>query len=442
MKGIYGAQINVDPDSPDGQWLNNIVQEALDVENLLVQVNAQFDPDQAVGSILDQRVTINGIQREAGTFTITNITLVISQACNLFGLDQTDNQVFTVQDNAGNQWELQTTQTIASAGTYVRSFQAANPGQVFTTPNTIQTPVTIVLGVVSVNNPTTYTTLGINEELDSKLRIRRLKSVSLSSQGYLAGLEAALDNINGVTTAIVIENVGDVPNGDGVPGHSIWVIVAGGASASIAQAIYSKRNAGCGMKGSISYGILQRDGTTFVVYWDTVVPQDLFIKFTATSLDGINPPNIAAIRSGLVTSLAPAVNGQVNINELSTLVQDIDSNALVTLAGFSASIGGSYTNTLLPSAKNFQFAVTSANITILPMILSPTVSTVIHSTVEQFTGLGGHGTLTYSFATNNSGGTINSSTGLYTAGSTPNVTDTILVTDSLSNTASATVNVT
>ena len=86
---------------------------------------------------------------------------------------------------------------------------------------------TIVLGVTSVNNPTTYTTLGTNQESDSALKLRRQISVSIGSQGYLQGLLGALESINGVSSAFVYENNTGITNADGVPGHSIWVIVAG-----------------------------------------------------------------------------------------------------------------------------------------------------------------------------------------------------------------------
>ena len=450
MQLIYGADINLASDSPDGQMMNVFLQAVLDLEDLLVQINNMFDPDNAVGVILDQRVAINGIQRQAGTFTVTNITLVLSQPVNLYGLDQTAQPVYTVADNAKNLWQLQATQIGVVPGTSVFAFQAAAPGANLTVPNTITVPVTIVLGVSSINNPTPYTTLGINEESDAALKIRRQQSVSLASQGYLAGLLAALENINGVTSAFVYENTSNTTNAAGVPGHSIWVVVSGtGTAANIAQAIYTKRNAGCGMFGATSFTITQADGSSFIVYWDTVAAQPLFVSFTATSIDGINPPNIAAIRAGLVTSFVPGVNAEVNINRLSTLVQAIDPNALVTftglgtpnVGGFSTTIGGPYTNTLSPSAANKQFAVTSPNIIILPMILSPTNAVVPNTTTKTFVGLGGYGPLSYTFVTNNSGGSIGITTGLYVAGSTANVIDTILVTDSLGNTAEATIQV-
>lgn len=451
MQAIYGIDINLASDTPDGQMMNIFIQAVLDLEDLLVQINNMFDPDNAVGVILDQRVAINGIQRQAGTFTVTNITLVTSQSVNLYGLDQTAQPVFTVADNAGNQWQLQTSQLGVSAGTHVYSFQAAIPGANLTIPNTITVPVTIILGVTSINNPTTYTTLGINEESDAVLKVRRQKSVSLASQGYLAGLLAALENINGVTSAFVYENNTDVTNIDGVPSHSIWVIVAGSATAAaIAQAIYTKRNAGAGMFGSTTFVITQIDGSPFIVRWDNVTPETLFISFTVTSLDGINLPNIAAIRTKLPTIFVPGVSAEVNINALVTAVQSIDPNALVTFinvgtpatGGFSTAVGGVYTNTLSPTSKNKQFAVTSADIIILPMILSPPTATLPTGGTKTFIGLGGFGSYTYSFVTNNSGGTIGAFTGLYTAGATPNVVDEIQVTDSLGNAAPSIITVT
>lgn len=533
MQQIYGNSINLASDSPDGQLLNIFIQTTLDALTLIQQVYNTFDPDNAIGNVLDQRVAINGIERQAGTFTVTPITIVTSASVNLFGLDQTSQQVYTVADSAGNQWQLQTTQLGVSAGTHVFNFQAALPGAVITIPNTITVQVTIVLGVTSVNNPSTYTTLGLNEESDAALKLRRLKSVSLASQGYLAGLLAALENIPGMSSAFVYENTTNSTDGDGVPGHTIWVITAGSAAAaSIAQAIYDKRNAGAGMFGSQSFNITQVDGSTFAVFWDDVQTINLFISFTATSLNGTTAPNITAIVDGLPTSFVPTVFEEVNINALATQIQIIDPNTLVTNAGFStgytqiltlsgvaasgafilnynghtsssinwndsigtiqtklqaitglstATVTGSiasqtltfnlstiinvqgllyvtsntlmtsgpvaitfsynegYTNTLTPISKKYQFVVTSPNIIVIPIVLSPSSPSINISTTIDFVASGGYGSYTYSLTVNNSGGTINSGTGVYTSGVTGNVTDTVKVVDVLGN--STTVNI-
>lgn len=366
FQNIYGADVNLASDSPDGQMMNIFIQSVLDLEDLLTQVYNNFDPDKALGVVLDSRVAYNGIQREQGTFTKTNVTVVTDRSLTLPGLDQTLVTPYTVADNAGNQWQLRVTQNPVAAGVYVYEFQAATPGANLTIPNTITVPVVIVLGVVSVNNPTTYTTLGINEETDAQLKVRRQRSVSLGSQGYLAGLIAALQNINGLVSASVYENNTGATDINGIPGHSIWVIVSGTATAAdIANAIYTKRNAACGMFGAQTFVITQVDGSPFTVYWDNVTPQALHIAFNATSLNGIDPPNTAAILAQLPAIFLPGVNAEVNINQLSTLVQQIDPNTLVTGAGFSVSGGGPFTNTLTPSSPANQFIVSAPNIAIV-----------------------------------------------------------------------------
>lgn len=373
LQAIYGADINVESDTPDGQWLNIIAQSAVDVEELLMQIYNSMDPDLAIGAVLDQRCAINGIIRQAGTFSTVGVALVITQSTNLYGLDQDLQPVYTVQDNAGTQWQLFTTQLGVGAGTHTYTFQAAVPGQTLVSPNTITVPVTIVLGVQSLNNPGGLINEGVNEESDALLRVRRQQSVSLSSQGYLAGLLAALENINGVTAAFVYENDTDATDGDGVPSHSIWVIVAGsGSAADIANAIYTKRNAGCGMFGDITYTVTQVNGSPFVVRWDDVVTQPLYISFDATPLDPTKSIDPEAIKASLAALYSPGVNAEVNINQLSTLVQQIDPNCLVTFVGLgsgttglsSTGVPGSYAATATPTLKKNQFQVLGTNILI------------------------------------------------------------------------------
>lgn len=365
---IYGPDINTDSDSPDGQMIGIFAQAVIDNLDLLTQIYNQFDPDLAIGRTLDERVAFNGIQRLGGTYTMTNITIVVDRALNLQGLDldidDPDGEGYTVADGAGNQWILAESQTFPSSGTYVAAFRAKNNGAVETTPNTITNPVTIVLGVVSVNNPTVLTTLGINEETDAQLHLRRQQSVSLSSQGYLQSLLADLKNINGVTSAFIYENNTGSVDADGVPSHSIWVIVQGGPDDDIANAIYRKRNAGCGMKGSETVVITQVDDSLFVIRFDRTASEDLYIKFDASSLDGVNVIDPAYIKAQLVLRLVPGVNDAVNINQLATIVQQIDPNCLVTSAGFGLSGGGPFYDLLSPSAKNLFFAVAAGRIDI------------------------------------------------------------------------------
>jgi len=436
LQAIYGSDIDLSQSSPDGQWMNIMIQAILDEQDLLAEIYNSMDPDRAFGVVLDSRVAFNGIQRLAGTYTITNVTIVADRALTLPGLDtvSVESDAYTVADNAGNKWRLIATQSPAGPGTYVYAFRAANPGAVLTTVNTITVPVSIVLGVSSINNPTTYTSSGLNEETDAALKIRRQKSVSLASQGFLAGLLAALRNINGVTSAFVYENNTGTTDLNGVPGHSIWVIVAGTFDPNaVANAIYLKRNAGCGMKGAQSAIITQADGSPFIVNWDIVASENLYVKFSASSLDGVTPPNLSAILAGLPTIYG--VNEEVNINALATLIQAIDPNCLVTGAGFSLTQLGTYKNSLSPSSKKNQFNVVAT----YSVGISPFKTAVVGSGQNvSFTASNGLAPYVYSMASG--AGSVNPSTGVYTSAGPG--TDVVQVTDAVGNVAQATVTVT
>lgn len=362
---IYGADINLDSDSPDGQMIGIFTQVIVDNLELINQVYNSMNPDNAIGVTLDQRVALNGIQRQGGTFSKTNVTVVTSKALTLYGLDQEVNPVYTVSDDEGNEWQLEETYIFSGADTQALSFSSSVSGQVLTSPNTITTPVSIILGVLSVNNPDVQTVIGQDEETDEELRLRRQRSTSIVSQGYLSSLLASLENISGITDAFVLENNTDATDADGIPSHSIWVIVSGSYDdIDVANAIYRKRNAGCGMKGTNEYTITQVDGTPFVVSWDDVEVVEVFIEMTLESLDGVTAPNSTAIAEQLPNLYIPSVYEKLNVNKLSSYVQQIDPNALVTSAGFSLLVSGPFTSTLLPSTKDKQFALTTANIDI------------------------------------------------------------------------------
>lgn len=506
LQAIYGSQVNLASDTPDGQWINITIQAVLDLEDLVQSVYSSFDPDQAVGVTLDQRCAINGVTRQAGTYTLTNVTLTVSATYspNLYGLDQSAQAIYTVADQNNNQYQLVNTVIGLLPGSHALVFQAANTGAIAPTINTITVPVTIVLGISAINNPTIYTQLGTDEESDLSLKIRRAQSVSIPSQGFFQGLTAALEDISGISSAAVHENDGGSTDVNGIPGHSIWVVTSGSpaielavaynsattysynqiASSAgvnyisiqnnnlnhnvldtawwsvynpIAQTIYTYRNAGCGMYGTLTYNIGQLDGSFFPVYWDTVTEVSPFIKVSTRSLNQINPPNLAAINAYITENFKPAVAAEININQVTSLSQIADPNTLVVFPsgyGLSTSAGGAYTYTLTPTALNYQFSIASSHIILLPIVMTcPNASfsfdangvvqsisvNAINSQQIVFNVVGGYGTLTWS---NSGTGTFTPSTGsttTYTAiGFGPDV---LTITDSLGNTMIANITV-
>lgn len=323
FQGIYGSDIIVDSNSSDGQLINIFAQNIVDLLELLTAIYNNFDPDFAQGVVLDQRVAINNIQRQGATYTYQNVQITTDRALNLQGLDDQANNPdglgFTVGDNANNQFILLDSQTIASAGTYTFTFRAKNLGAISTAPNTITNPITVVLGVTAINNATSQTSIGRDGETDYQLRERRKQSVALGSTGYLNGLQGAIQNLDGVVDAKVYENYTNVEDGDGIPAHSIYVVVDGGADSDIGNQIYARKSAGCGMKGDEEYEITTPAGQIFTAKFDRPNAENLHITFGIQALVAGQSFDTEAIKQYIVDNVTFRI-GQAAIAEALAVV--------------------------------------------------------------------------------------------------------------------------
>jgi uncharacterized phage protein gp47/JayE len=320
FKTIYGDDINIESNSPDGQLLNIFAQGGSDIREILKQTYDSFDPDNTSGRILDERCAINNVYRKGGTRTTVNITIVTDRAVHLDGASEDFQSGYTIQDDAGTKFLLSNSVDL-QAGTHTDiEFQSQEIGAVETTPNTITTPVTVVLGVISVNNPTAGTT-GVNEETDAQLKIRRRQSLSIGSTGYLNGLQASLSQLEGMVDVKVYENETN-STVDTIPAHSIWVVVDGGTASDIADTIFKKRSAGCGMKGSQSYTILTPSGQNFVAKWDNKITKALSIKFNIQKTLATATFDTDVIAQYIADNLSFGIGEGANTSDVTTLAQE------------------------------------------------------------------------------------------------------------------------
>lgn len=324
FRNIYGSDINLDQNSPDGQIINIFAQASRDIRELATQINNGFNPDTAVGRILDQRVVINNIERQGGTFTIVPIAITTDRTVTLEGLDGDFNNIdgtgYTIQDDAGGEFILIDTVTL-TAGTTTVNFRARDIGQVETTIGTITNPVTIVLGVTSVNNSSAAIQTGQDEETDAELRLRRQRSVAISSNGHLNGIFAALANLDGVTDVAVYENVTNSVDADGIPAHGIWCIVEGGANTDIADVIYSKKSAGADMKGDVEIDIETDSGAVFTAKFDRPTAEDLYIRFDIQPTSASAVFDQAAIKQSIVDAVSYNIGEFAETSELTVVAR-------------------------------------------------------------------------------------------------------------------------
>ena len=315
---IYGVDIIVSSNSPDSQAINIHAQRNQDNAELAEAVYNSFDPDQAVGVVLDQRCAINNIQRKIGTFTTQVLDITTDRALTLDGLDATASP-FTVEDDTGNQFYLTTTTNFITAGTLSLPFRAANLGATLTLPNTITEIVTVIIGVISSNNPADATLIGTDEETDVAFRERRRISISNAATGSVDGILGSINNLSDVESALVYENKTATTDINSIPPHSIWAIVEGGINDDIANIIYSKLSFGADTKGSVLTNITTASGQIIPIKFDRTIVKDLHIRFDIQ-------PTITALFDELVIKTYIA-------NNLSYLIaEDAETSRIVTLA--------------------------------------------------------------------------------------------------------------
>ena len=361
---IYGADINLNSNSPDGQLIGIISQQIVDLLDLITQVYNSFDPDSAEGSVLDSRVAINGIQRIGGSYTITPVSITVDRSLTLYGLDQTVQTPFTVADDAGNQFQLIETQT-PTAGTASYDFQAVNLGAIQTQLDTITIQITVVVGVTAVNNPSAASVIGQNQESDADLKLRRQISMAIGSTGTIDSMLANLLNVSGVTDAYVYENyTGSDPDGQGVSAHTIWPIVEGGDSAYIGAVVYAKKSGGCNMKGSVTPSVRRANGEYFTAQFDRPIYVPLYIKFTLTAKSSGAPAyDPVAVKAALVAALSYRIYQKANTQEIFDLLTTIVPLYTPTLL-FNSIDDANWYEILTPATPQKKFTVSTAHITI------------------------------------------------------------------------------
>lgn len=232
---------NIAPDSPDGQK-NGIDAEALaNADEGIVAAYRSKDPASAVGEALNDIGDITGTPRQNATFSVAPITITGTSGSTI---PATVSIVRSRIDNTA--WAFTSAIVIGIDGTGTGFAACTTPGRVVAAPGELTVIGTPTAGWSSVTNPLAATQ-GQPEERDEEYRVRRSESVSRPGSNQVDNLLANVRVVPGVTTARVIENNLPAADADGVPGHSVAVIVNGGSDADVGLAIQQKKNPGCGM---------------------------------------------------------------------------------------------------------------------------------------------------------------------------------------------------
>lgn len=368
LKSIYGQDINLEANSPDAQFVNIFAQAAVDLREMMVSVYQSFDPDKAVGRILDARCAINGIFRNAGSYSTVLVNITTDRGLLLPGLDDyPEVGAFTVADGSNTKFSL-VSSTSVTTGTTGLTFQALTLGATTITPHALTFISTPTLGVTGVDNPSAAISVGTNEETDAQLRVRRMKAMALPARSSFDSMLSAVEAVEGVTQVALYENTTGSTDAHGVAAHGIWLVVSGGADANIASAVYARRPMGTPMQGSTTVSVVQVDGSTFPVQFSRPTPELLYIDVTLASTNG-EFIDYAGLGYRFLQESSYLIGASADSTDVVTRFRALQSNVLVTDEGVSLS-AGSYVAQVAPSTVDKQFYLTDASITINGTLLN------------------------------------------------------------------------
>lgn len=297
---IYGSDIYIEPDSQDGQWLAFLAQLIYDQNQAVEAAYLNMNPDYALGTGLSSLVKINGIARLVATKSTA--TLVLGGD---IGTVITNGQVADINDNV---WNLPSVVEIGPTGVETVTATAAESGAISAAANTITTIRTPTLGWASATNPVSAT-VGAPVETDPQLRQRQAASVSLPAQTVLAGVVASVQSLAGVSEVIGYENDTDVTDADGIPEHSIALVVGGGDSEEVAQAINLKKTPGTGTFGNTTETITDLNGLPKTIRFFRPADNQLKVSITIKALQGYTTTVGDAIKSSLSSYIAALATG-------------------------------------------------------------------------------------------------------------------------------------
>ena len=289
FQSIYGSDINLEQNSPDGQWINILAQEKKDILDLFTQFYNNLDPDTVIGLPQQVLYKLNGLTIKAYGYSYCYVNITVTQSVTLQGLDDNidnaDGTGYTVRDTNGNRWILATTQNLTE-GVHLLNFRAADLGSITALANTINVMETIIGGVSAVNNPANNYITGNTGESASQFRTRRSRSMAVPSQGFDESVESQLLSLDNVTQAKVYDNRTNQTVND-IPPHTLWVIVEGGAPEDIGRVIYNNLPPGIPSKGEQVVPITKVNGDVVNVFYDLPVPIPLFVRATIMQLTSL-----------------------------------------------------------------------------------------------------------------------------------------------------------
>ena len=362
LKNIYGQDINLDQDTPDGQQLGIQANIISDFQDLALYIYNSMDPDLADGANFDKLLKLLARTRLPSSRSTVDIEMVLNKTVSIPAS-------YTIKDLNNQNWIIGTAQTL-DAGTHLVSFYSEDWGNITAEPNTINEQVTILTEVVSINNPESAIS-GRDEESIVQVRERRNKILEINASSTIGSIIGKILDLNGVVDAVPYENMTKIydPVRD-IQSNSYWIVVKGGDISQISEIIAKDKTGGTGLKGQVETVYIEKfvrkDGSVREFYHDVKFDRptevSIHIKFKVSRKISTQSIDIEHIKDTLANKEF-YIAQNITVTELYSTIYSAATNYIATDLEVSKD-GLVWDSVFLQAGYDEEFIIEKANINI------------------------------------------------------------------------------
>ncbi|HEI6974392.1 TPA: baseplate J/gp47 family protein [Yersinia enterocolitica] len=313
-KSIYGQDIDLDQESPDGQRVAIEAQARTDIEASIQWLYSQMDPDFNTGDMQQIIAKLHGLYLRPGSRSQRDLNVATDRPVFLYS-------GYKIRDQSNQVWFVRQNVTIP-AGTTTVTFFAQDFGKVTGLIADTFTQLTPELGVLSITADA-VAVVGRDEETPEEFRQRRNRSLENPATGSTGAIFAKVAQLTGVTDLNVGENdtkIDDVLTG--IPANSIWLVAEGGSVSEIVEVMVKQKGGGTGTKGSVIgryiETLIRPDGTTLQIahdmQFDRPIYKPLHINLTAKRKVTNDPVDLDTLKEALAKRVMH-IGEEIDANE-------------------------------------------------------------------------------------------------------------------------------
>jgi len=180
----------------------------------------------------------------------------------------------TAITDSGCTWRYVATATAA----VVVPFESESYGQIVGAAGDLTTIETAQSGWSSCTNPLDADQ-GRSIETDAQARVRANAELRATGNAALDAILSDVANVSGVDRVICFKNDDDATDVDGVPPHSVEVLVRGGTDADVAAALLGTVAAGIRTYGTTTVSVIDSEGDTQTIMFTRPSVVNIYLEY-------------------------------------------------------------------------------------------------------------------------------------------------------------------